>query len=145
MPTVLDAFALVALSLGEPAADRVASAILLGDARMSTINLAESVDRLVRVGGRSMADVHRVVGDVVGDRVEAVALDVDTAWQATDLRARHYHRRTRPLSLPDCVALALTLNTPGAKLATADRALLDATHAEGAEVLALPDSTGREP
>lgn len=144
MPTVLDAFALVALSLNEPASDRVATAIQLRDARMSTLNLAEAADRLIRVGRRPAADVRSIIGDVVGDMVEAVPLDMASAWHGAELRARHYHRRTAPLSLADCVALALTLTTPGGVLATADPPLLRAAEGEGVGVLALPDSAGNE-
>lgn len=144
MPTVLDAFALVALSLEEPASDRVAAAIQLGNARMSTLNLAEAADRLVRVGGGPAGDVQRVLGDVIGEIVEPVPLDMATAWHAAELRARHYHRRKAPLSLADCAALSLTLTTPEGVLATADPPLLRAADAEGAGVLALPDSAGNE-
>jgi len=142
MAAVLDAFALLALALGEPASDRVEAAIQRGDGRMSAVNLAETADQLVRGRGHPQEAVERVLGDVVGELVEAVALDVATAWRATELRARHYHGRRSPLSLADCAALALTLDTEDGVLATADRPLLRAAEAEGAKVLALPDSSG---
>lgn len=80
---------------------------------MSTINLAEAADRLVRIGGRSEDEVRGVVGDVVGDRVEPVPVDLETTWRAAHLRALNYDGRTAALSLADCVALALSLTTPG--------------------------------
>lgn len=142
MATVLDAFALLALAVGEPASERVEAAIQRGDGRMSAVNLAETADQLVRGRGHEQAAVERILGDVVGEVVEAVPMDVATAWRATALRARHYHGRRSPLSLADCTALALALDTVNGVLATADHPLLRAAEAEGLKVLALPDGSG---
>jgi predicted nucleic acid-binding protein len=72
------------------------------------------------------------------------ALDLDTmsAVQAAQLRSDHYHRKTRVVSLADCVAAqaARSTNSP---LATSDPHLLDLCHEEGIGVIALPDSRGQ--
>ena len=54
---------------------------------------------------------------------------------------RHYDRRTRALSLADCVA-AETARRLDAALATADPPLLETCEAEGIAVIAFPGSKG---
>jgi len=76
--------------------------------------------------------------------LEVVAVDVSIGLDAGELHAHHYHRESSPLSMADCVALAVAaaLQEP---LMTSDRPLAEAARAEGVEVLPLPDSTGRRP
>jgi hypothetical protein len=57
------------------------------------------------------------------------------------LRARHYHRRERAISLAACVA-AETARALNASVASADPHLLDMCRDEGIAVLALPDGNG---
>ena len=57
------------------------------------------------------------------------------------LRARHYHRRVRAISLADCVAAEVARRV-GSPLATSDPHLLDTCHAEGIAYVALPDTRG---
>jgi rRNA-processing protein FCF1 len=57
------------------------------------------------------------------------------------LRARHYHRRDRAISLADCVAAELARRN-GSAVATSDPHLLDTCAAEGISVIALADSHG---
>lgn len=65
----------------------------------------------------------------------------DLCRRAGILRARHYHRTQRAVSLADCV-LAAYGHHYQLVVATADPALLDLCHEEGIEVHPLPDSQG---
>jgi PIN domain nuclease of toxin-antitoxin system len=140
---LLDAFALVALTLDEPAAEEVELLIRNGGCSMSAVNLAEALDQLGRVHGRSAGELRAVFGPVLSESIVVVAADETIAWRAAGMRGRHYRRRSSELSLADCVALATV--AAGDRLATADRALARAARAEGIEVLALPDTSGRRP
>jgi predicted nucleic acid-binding protein len=64
------------------------------------------------------------------------------ARQAGLLRARHYHRKNRAVSLADCIA-AETARSTDALLASADPHLLDLCRDEGIAVIPLPDSAGQ--
>jgi PIN domain nuclease of toxin-antitoxin system len=141
--TVLDAYAIIAYLRGEGSADEVA-ALLRERPLLAAANAAEVVDQMVRVWGRDGDDVE---GDLAllghaGLRVQG--LDAELALAAGRLRAAHYRRRDRAISLADCVAAATALAV-GAPLATADPALAAVVRAEGGTVTALPDSSGRRP
>ncbi|MEJ7893921.1 MAG: PIN domain-containing protein [Solirubrobacteraceae bacterium] len=139
---VLDAFAVVAHGLSEPAAPEVDALLHRGDCRISAVNFAEALDRLGRVGGRTQEQL-RTAFAMLDEALTVVAMDRALAWRAAELRRRHYRRRGSELSLADCAALATAQN--GSPLATADPPLARAARAEGVEVLALPDSRGRRP
>jgi PIN domain nuclease of toxin-antitoxin system len=143
MATLLDAFALVALALDEPAASEVESLLRRGDARVSAINLAEAIDQLGRVHDHGSDELTAAFQPVVGEVVDVVPVDQGIAWRAAELRRLHYRRRTSELSLADCVALASV--GARASLATADPPLARAARAEGIEVVALPSPSGRRP
>ena len=141
--TVLDAYAMLALLRDEPAADEVES-LLRGQCSMSTANLAETVDQLVRVFGRPTDDVHADLALLVHAGLEVVPVDANIGLAAGDLRARHYHRERCPVSLADCLAAATALSRED-PLATADPTLAAVVRAEGGDIVPLPDSTGRRP
>jgi predicted nucleic acid-binding protein len=69
-------------------------------------------------------------------------VDAELGLQAGLIRARHYHRKNRAVSLADCLA-AETARAAGAQLASADPHLLDLCREEGIPIIPLPDSTGR--
>lgn len=143
--SVLDAYALIAFLTGAPAASEVETELRSGeDARISAVNLFEVIDRLMRVDGRSKADVGRSVEWMVMDGLEVVPFDASLAELGAELRARHYHHQRASLSLADCVALATCMDL-GDALATADPALAAVARKEGVSVRALPDSKGRRP
>lgn len=142
MAAVLDAFALVALALDEPAAPEVEATLRRGDSRVSSVNLAAALDQLVRVHKREPDAVRAAFGPVLAEALEVVDVDEGIAWRAVELRSRHYRRRSE-LSLADCLALATARD--GDELATADPPLARAARQEGIEVLALPSTTGRRP
>ena len=106
------------------------------------MNLAEVVDKLARIAGWSP--------DTLRDRIDWLivgGLQVEPAWlfdarRAAALRARHYHRERRPISLADCICLATALRLKE-DLATTDPVLADVAREEGVTVVALPDSRGQ--
>lgn len=143
MTSVLDAFALVALALDEPAAAEVEATLRRGDCAVSAVNLTEAIDQLGRVHGHSHDGLRAAFGPVLGEELAVVAADESIAWRAAEMRRRHYRRRDSQLSLADCVVLSTTRR--GDRLATADPPLARAARAEGIEVIALPDTAGLRP
>lgn len=138
----LDAYAIIAYFHAEPAGPQVRE-LLSEPTVMSVLNVAESVDRLVR-HGRSPDDVQRDFTVLERAGLRLAPLTDETAIQAGLLRARHYHRRTNDVSMADCVAAATALREK-VPLATADPALVAVMRAEGGDVHVLPDSRGSMP
>jgi PIN domain nuclease of toxin-antitoxin system len=137
---ILDAYAVLALLRGEPAADDV-EALLGGDqpAALTSLGLAEVIDRLVRLSGVTVEEAVLDLSQLGLARPSL--LDSDSALAAGELRSRHYHRKTRAVSMADCVAAAVAYEREVA-LATSDPHLLDLCHDEKIEVVPLPDSRG---
>lgn len=144
--TVFDAQALIALLLDEPAAGAVEGELRdpTRDSWISAINLAEIVDVMTRVFEQAPDDVRAALELLEAGGLEVVPVDGDLGMEAGRLHARFYDRRTSPLSMADCVALAsaMSLNQP---LATSDPPLAAAARAVGVVVLPLPDTRGRSP
>jgi predicted nucleic acid-binding protein len=140
---LLDAYALVALVLDEPAADEVERLLRDADSAVSVINLAEAIDVLQRVRGLSPEGVRATIEPLLGTAVQVSAHEEPNAWRAADLRLRHYNRKTSQLSLADCFLLAAA--GPADSVATADPPLAAAARSEAIEVVPLPDSAGRLP
>lgn len=134
---ILDAYAVLALLRNEPAAQQVQDLIEGDEAALTLLGVAEVLDRLVRRAGIGEAQARLDLAQLA--LATPPALDRQLAARAGLLRARHYHRRTRALSLADCVA-AETARRLGASLATADPALLETCETEGIAVIALPGS-----
>lgn len=138
---VLDAYAVLALLKGEPAAADV-EALLVGgaEARLTVLGVAEVVDHLVRLAG---VDAEEAALDVAQlSLADPGALDADLSLRTGLLRARHYHRRHRAVSLADCL-VAETARSAGAPAVSSDPHLLDMCRDEAIAVLALPDSGGK--
>jgi PIN domain nuclease of toxin-antitoxin system len=136
---VLDAFAVEALFADEPAAIRVRDMLNSGEqTTINAVNFAEVFDRLVRVYGFGIDELRADV-DELGCTVSG--LDPELATEAAILRARHYHRRHRAVSIADCCAAAHALDRD-ARLATSDPDLLDLMVDEGGQVEVLPRSDG---
>jgi PIN domain nuclease of toxin-antitoxin system len=138
--TIVDSFAVLALLKAEPAAGDVSRLLAAGDARLTTLGIAEVIDHLVRLVGANDEDAVLDVAQL--GLLQAEPLEVIGALHAGMLRARHYHRRDRAVSLADCVA-AETARARNVAVATADPHLLDLCHDEGIAVVPLPDSTGK--
>lgn len=139
--TVLDAYAVVAWLADEGPAAEVES-LLANPCLLTSVQLAEVIDRLGRLHGRPVDGVVLDLRSV--DTLTVVPVDETVGVKAGALRLTHYHRTRRPISLADCVAAASAIggNLP---VATADDALAAVVWSEGGEVVALADSTGRRP
>lgn len=140
---LLDAAALIAFLRGEPAQHEVEALLRASAAAISAVNLAEVTDQLVRRGGLPFNEVQTVLAGLLDDALIVRACTMSHGLRAGLLRARHYHRRTAPLSLGDCVLLASAED--GDTVVSSDRALLRIACAEGLDTLALLDSFGRRP
>ena len=139
---VLDSFAVLALLRDEPAAAQVQHLIEEEEeeAALTVLGVAEVVDCLVRLMG---ADEDSAVLDLAQLGLASPSpVDAGVALQAGLLRARHYHRKSRPVSLADCIAAEMA-RPAGDQLATADAHLLDLCHEEGISFIGLPDSAGQ--
>jgi ribonuclease VapC len=138
---VLDSFAVLALLKDEPAANQVQRLVETEeDIALTALGVAEVLDHLVRLMG---ADDEEAVLDLaqLGLAVPS-PIDPGMASRAGLLRARHYHRKTRAVSLADCIA-AETARPEGFRLASADPHLLGLCRDEAIALIPLPDSTGR--
>jgi PIN domain nuclease of toxin-antitoxin system len=142
--TVLDAFALIAALTGEPATETVRAEFRQGGVLISSVNMAEVIDRLVRVVQLPEEMVHSRLEWLKSGGLTIAPIDESIGELAGLLRARHYHRTSSAVSLADCMALALCMQQ-GSVLATADTALLRIARVENVTVLALPDSQGHKP
>jgi uncharacterized protein with PIN domain len=143
MATVLDAYPLIALLRAEPAADEVEAILREGNAAMSAVNLAETLDVLERRFAVPNSDLRSALGQLISAGLEVRGVSEPQAWRAAELRARRYARQRCELSLADCFALSSV--GEGDRLATADRPLAEAARAEGLAVTPLPDSQGQRP
>jgi uncharacterized protein with PIN domain len=130
--SVLDAYALVALLADEPAANEVERLLRKGAGKITSINLAEALDVLERRDGIPESALRDALDSLPVQVLPASASD---AWRAAELRARHYHRRQRPVSIADCFLVAGA--EPDDAVATADAGVLDMARAEGLKVVEL--------
>jgi len=111
--TVLDASVVLALLHDEKGADQVAAELV--SARLSTVNLAEVLGKLVDAGlePRRVEPLLRMAG---------VVLEQLTSEDATLAGALRSVRGGRRLSLGDRCCLALAARSAPARVLTADRA-----------------------
>lgn len=135
--TLLDAYALVAFLVGGSAAPATRAVLRGGDSAVATANLAEALDVSQRVYGLATARSLEVLEPLFEDVLRPVPLDLARACRAADIRARHYHRSTCPISLADAVLVASAAG--GDRIATADPHLLAVAEAEGVAVVTLPE------
>jgi PIN domain nuclease of toxin-antitoxin system len=133
--TVLDAYALIAFLLDEPAAGEVERILRDGDAAVTSVNFAEVLDRLIRGQNMPREAVQSTLASVLEARVERIDVDFRLASAAALLRATHYHRTQRPLSLADCLCLAAARR--GDQVATADGPMLETAEIEGIATVSL--------
>jgi PIN domain nuclease of toxin-antitoxin system len=143
---LLDAYAIIAALVGEPAAPAVEAELRKPGAelRISAVNEAEVVDTMVRVAGVTKQAVDTSLQLLAAGGLVVTPADEQIGMLAGRLRAKHYDLRSTAVSLADCVALATSMSL-GASLATADPALANIARKEGVLVVALPDSRGRKP
>jgi predicted nucleic acid-binding protein len=138
---VLDSFAVLALLKDEPAAADVQRLVEAEpECTLTALGVSEVLDHLVRLVG---ADDDEAVLDVAQlGLASPPPVPIEVAVGAGLLRARHYDRTSRAVSLADCIA-AETARSAGSQLASADPHLLAMCREEGIAVIPLPDSTGR--
>lgn len=141
--TLLDASGLLSFLRAQPAEEEVAALLHGGGCAVPSSCLAEVVDRLIRRWGSSSENVAEQVGPLIDEALSVLALDSAIALRAGEIRAVHYHRRTAPLSLVDCVLLATA--GPEDEIATSDGAVATVAQKLGIAVVPLPDSNGRRP
>ena len=137
--TILDAYAVIAFLKGEAAAGEVEVLVAEGDCSLTAVGVAEVLDHLIRSSGAEEDDASLDVAQLGLD--EPIPVGETLAAAAGRLRARHYHRTRRPVSLADCLA-AEAARLEHRSLATSDPALLDVCHDEGIAVIVLPGSDG---
>ena len=136
MSVLLDAYALIAFLADQPAAGEVEALIRRDGTAMTTVNLAEALDVLQRVQGITRERLDALTAPLFPEAVALLSVDETIARTAADLRARHYHRASAPLSLADCILLAAAGQARA--VATADGPLIAAARAEQIDVIALP-------
>ena len=133
---VLDAYAVVAFLVSGPAAPQVRALLREGKVAIATANLAEALDVSQRVFGLPIDRALEVLDPLFDSAIAAIPLDLAAARRAAGIRARHYHRSSRPISLADAVLLASAAS--GDRIATADPDVLAVARAEGLATVALP-------
>ncbi len=138
--TLIDASALIALLGAEPAAAEVKEMLDRG-AVMTTLNLAEAVDRLKRRYDLEVERTRPVIEGLLAKNLMLLPLGPAQAWRAGEIRAAHYHRSRCPISLADAVLVAST--PAGGRIASSDAPLLSVAASEGIATAALPDSRGK--
>jgi predicted nucleic acid-binding protein len=136
--TLLDANALVAVILGEPAMKPVLGLLREGNAAMTSTNIVEVYDISTRREGLSVGRVAEVVEPLFEGAIEPIVVDAGLARRAAEIRIEHYHRATRALSLADVILLAAA--GPGDKIATSDSDVLAVAAELGIETIDLPRS-----
>ncbi|MCL2770021.1 MAG: PIN domain-containing protein [Solirubrobacterales bacterium] len=134
--TLLDAYALIAFLAGGPAAEQVRALLRERDTAVASANLVEALDVSQRLYGVAVSRALEILEPVFELSLVVLSLDLPRARRAAELRAKHYHRSSRPISLADAVLLASA--RPGDRIATSDPDVLAVAAAEGLEQLVLP-------
>lgn len=134
--TLLDAYALISFIVGGRAGMETRALLREGDVAIPTANLAEAIDVTARVHALPMARILELTDPLLETVLQAIPLDLARARRTAEIRARHYHRRSRPISLGDAILLASA--NVGDRIATADPDVLAVAKAEDLEPLPLP-------
>jgi PIN domain nuclease of toxin-antitoxin system len=142
---LLDAYAIVALVIEEPAGAEVEEIIRSGECAVVVTNLAEAIFTVRRTHRWTLEQTSAVLDPMFLTGVlRIVSSSEEDAWQGAELRVKHYDRKTRAVSLADCFLLAHGLAADDV-IATADQPLASAAAEEGVRVIGLPDTTGARP
>ena len=134
--TLLDAYALIAFLVGGPATQQVRAILREGDAGVATANLVEVLDVSQRVYGVPTSRTLETLEPLLEGPLTAIRLGLTVARRAADIRARHYHRSSRPISLADAVLIGSAES--GDRIATADPDVLAVAEAEKIGSIVLP-------
>lgn len=144
MNLVFDAAALIALLRHEPGGPEVAELMGHHGGSASCVNLVEVVDRMARTTSVGIDDAVTAVESLIEGGLEAVRCDLPIALRAGVVRAEHYDKVTRSVSLADCVATA-TAELREATLVTSDAHLVDLANRIELGVHPIPNSAGTTP
>lgn len=117
----------------------VRSLLREGNAAMATPNIVEVYDIATRREGLPVGVVAEVVEPLFEGTIEQMTVDASLARQAAEIRAEHYHRRTRRLSLADVILLAAA--RPLDRIASSDSDVLAVAAELGIETIELPSSS----
>lgn len=141
--TVFDSGAIVSGLVGDAAMADVDRLLRDPDSApsVSAISIAEIMDVLVRVRGQRVDACDDRLELLFAGGLDVIPVDGEIARLGGLLRARHWDRDRRAVSMADCLVLATAI-LRHEQLATADRALAAAARAEGHAVVVLPDSSG---
>jgi PIN domain nuclease of toxin-antitoxin system len=139
---VLDASAIIAFLGNEPAVDEVERLLREEGCATTSVGIAEVVDEFQRIRGQARAAVVDTVEFLLAGGLQVLAVTHEDGLTAGSLRAEHYHRRVRAVSMAGCVTLAVALNR-GYAIATSDHAMAVLGRDVGLEVVALPNSAGQ--
>jgi PIN domain nuclease of toxin-antitoxin system len=134
--TLLDAYALIAFLVGGPATAHVRAILREGDAAVATTNLVEVLDVSQRLYGVPIARTVEILEPLFEGPLLLVPLDSALARRAAEIRARHYDRSTRPISLADAVLIGSAGSHD--RIATADPDVLAVAKVEKLASIALP-------
>lgn len=140
---VVDTGPIVSVLLADAAAAEVSSALDGRECGVSVVNVAEVLDVLIRVHRTPVDDASEALDRFLADVARPIPATRAIADEAALIRARHYHRRDRDVSLADCFAVAAAM--PDADIATSDTAIARVARAEGLDVIGLPNARGRRP
>ena len=140
---VVDTGPIVSVLLGDAAAAEVASRLDGRECSVSVVNVAEVLDVLIRVHRTPIEDASEAVDRFLDEVARPITTTRSLAEAAALIRARHYHRRDRDVSLADCFAIATA--HPDGDVATSDAAVARVADAEGLGVIRLPSARGRRP
>jgi PIN domain nuclease of toxin-antitoxin system len=137
---LLDANAVLAVLLAEPAMDQVLPLLREGRAAMTGANIVEVFDVGIKRKGLSPARMTELVEPLFEGPIASIPVDPRLARRAGELRADQYHRSKRRISLADAVLLAAA--RPGDRIASADRPVLAIAAELGIETIELLPSSG---
>lgn len=134
---LVDATGLVALLAGEPAAAAVEAILRSGEGAVVSVNLAETIDIMVRVRGVEHATLEDRLVPLLATSLPVVAVSEPEARRGAELRAAHYHHEKAPLSLADCLLIGAAL-TYDAEIATSDEPVRVVAETVGVPIRRLP-------
>lgn len=133
---LLDAYGLVAFLAGGPAASTVRGMLREGQVAIVGPNLTEALDVCARRYGLPVDRAMEILEPLLESEIRWVPVDIAVATRAASLRAAHYHRERRPISLGD--ALLLAAAGRDGTVATADPDVLAVARDEELTVIELP-------
>jgi PIN domain nuclease of toxin-antitoxin system len=137
---LLDANALLAVLVAEPAMGQVLPLIRQGNTAMTGTNIAEVFDVGIRRKGLSPVRMTELVEPLFDGPITCLPVNQGLARLAGSLRGDRYHRSKSRISLADAILLAAA--RPSDKVATSDSGVIAIATELGIETIELPPSSG---